>query len=140
MSLRRVSILLVLAAALGMAGYIHFGGEEDGAGGGAPIASVSLPGTLSAGAQLGRKTYDANCASCHGRSAAGQDGIGPPLVHVIYEPGHHGDESFQRAVAHGVRAHHWRFGDMPPVEDLSRRDVVAIVAYIRELQRANGIR
>ena len=136
MSLRRGPILLVLAAALGVAGYFHFGGGEDGAGGGAPIAS----GTLSARAQLGRKTYDANCTSCHGRNAAGQDGTAPPLVHVIYEPGHHGDESFQRAVARGVRAHHWRFGDMPPVEGLSRRDVVAIVAYVRELQQANGIR
>ena len=140
MSLRRVAILLVLAAALGVAGYFLFGGGEDGAGGGAPIASVSLPDTLSARAQLGRKTYDANCASCHGRNAAGQDGIAPPLVHIIYEPGHHGDESFQRAAARGVRAHHWRFGDMPPVEGLGRRDVAAIVAYVRELQRANGIR
>ena len=140
MSLRRGTILLVLAAALGMAGYFQFGGREDGAGSGAPIVSVSLPGTLSARAQLGRKTYDANCSSCHGRNAAGQDGIAPPLIHVIYEPAHHGDESFQRAVAYGVRAHHWRFGDMPPVEGLSRRDVAAIVVYIRELQRANGIR
>ncbi len=140
MSLRRGAILLVLAAALGVAGYFHFGGGEDGAGGGAPIASVSLPGTLSARAQAGQKTYDANCASCHGRNAAGQDGIAPPLVHIIYEPGHHGDESFQRAVARGVRAHHWRFGNMPPVEGLSRRDVAAVVAYVRELQRANGIR
>ena len=137
MSLRRVAILLVLAAAAA-AGYFYFGEGDDE--GGAPIASVSLPGTLSARAQAGRKTYDANCASCHGRDAAGQQGVAPPLVHVIYEPGHHGDESFQRAVARGVRAHHWRFGNMPPVEGLSRRDVAAIVAYVRELQRANGIR
>ena len=140
MSLRRGAILLVLAAALGVAGYFLFGEGEDGAGGGTPIASVSLPDTLSARAQAGQKTYDANCASCHGPNAAGQDGTAPPLVHVIYEPGHHGDESFQRAVARGVRAHHWRFGNMPPVEGLSRRDVAAIVAYVRELQRANGIR
>ncbi len=139
MSLRRGAILAVLAAALGVAGYFHFGGGQDGAGDGAPIAAVSLPDTFSARAQLGRETFDANCASCHGRNAAGQDGVGPPLVHVIYEPGHHGDESIQRAVAHGARSHHWRFGDMPPVEGLSRRDVAAIVAYIRELQRANGI-
>ena len=46
----------------------------------------------------------------------------------------------QRAVARGVRAHHWRFGDMPRVEGLTRGDVAAIVAYVRELQRANGIR
>ena len=104
------------------------------------MVSVTVPETLSARARLGLKTYEASCAACHGRNAAGQDGVAPPLVHVIDEPGHHGDESFQRAVARGVRAHHWRFGDMPPVEGLTRRDVAAVVAYVRELQRANGIR
>jgi hypothetical protein len=29
---------------------------------------------------------------------------------------------------------------MPPVEGLTRHDVGAIVAYVHELQRANGIR
>ena len=142
MSLRRGAILLVLAAAVGVAGYLYFGEDDnDGAEGvGPPIANVNVPGTLSAQADLGQKTYEANCASCHGPNAAGQKGVAPPLVHVNYEPGHHGDESFQRAVARGVRAHHWRFGDMPPVKGLTRRDVAAIVAYVRELQRANGIR
>ncbi len=140
MSLKRAAILLVLAVVLGAAGYLHFGGGGDTGGAGPPIVSVTVPATLSARGQLGRKTYDANCASCHGRNAAGQDGVAPPLVHIVYEPGHHGDESFQRAVARGVRAHHWRFGDMPPVEGLTRRDVAAVVAYVRELQRANGIR
>ena len=142
MSLRRGAILLVLAAAVGVAGYLYFGEDDnDGAEGVGPsIANVNVPGTLSARADLGQKTYEANCASCHGLNAAGQKGVAPPLVHVNYEPGHHGDESFQRAVVLGVRAHHWRFGDMPPVEGLSRRDVAGIVAYVRELQRANGIR
>ena len=140
MSLKRAAILLVLAAAVGVGGYLQFGGGKDGTSGGAPIASVTVPGSLSAWAQTGQKTYEANCASCHGRNAAGQDGVAPPLVHIIYEPSHHGDESFQRAVARGVRAHHWRFGNMPPVDGLTRRDVAAVVAYVRELQRANGIR
>ena len=140
MSLRRGAILLVLAAAVGLAGYLYFGDRNDSTGVGPPIASVSVPGTLSARARLGQKTYEANCASCHGRNAAGQEGVAPPLVHIIYEPGHHGDEAFQRAVARGVRSHHWRFGDMAPVEGLTRCDVAGIVAYIRELQRANGIR
>jgi len=39
----------------------------------------------------------------------------------------------------GVRAHHWSFGNMPAVEGLTRADVKMIIAYIRELQRANGI-
>ena len=43
------------------------------------------------------------------------------------------------ATALGVRAHHWSFGNMPAVEGLTRADVKMIVAYIRELQRANGI-
>ncbi|MDE0113304.1 MAG: cytochrome c [Albidovulum sp.] len=124
---------------MAIAVYVFFGDRDDSAGDGAPIALVRAPETLSARARLGQKKYDANCAACHGQNAAGQDGIAPPLVHVIYEPGHHGDESFQRAVAFGVPAHHWRFGDMPPVEGLTRSDVASIVAYIRELQRTNGI-
>ena len=140
MPLKRGVILLVLAAAIGVAGYVLLGTGEDGAGSGAPIASVNLPDRFSVRAQQGQKIYDANCAACHGANAAGRDGFGPPLVHVIYEPGHHGDESFQRAVAFGVPAHHWRFGDMRPVGGLDRHDVAAIVAYVRELQRANGIR
>jgi hypothetical protein len=61
------------------------------------------------------------------------------LVHIIYEPSHHGDESFQRAAAMGVQGHHWSFGNMPPVEGIASADVTMIVAYVRELQRANGI-
>ena len=103
------------------------------------LANVLLPDTLSQNAQIGQLAYDAKCAACHGVNAAGQDGVAPPLVHVIYEPSHHGDEAFQRAAAMGVRGHHWPFGDMPPVEGVTRGDVTMIIAYIRELQRANGI-
>ena len=103
------------------------------------LANVLLPNTLSQNAQIGQLAYEAKCAACHGANAAGQDGVAPPLVHVIYEPSHHGDEAFQRAAAVGVRGHHWPFGDMPPVEGVTRGDVTMIIAYIRELQRANGI-
>lgn len=104
------------------------------------LAQIDLPATLSQNAAIGKTAYDAKCATCHGDNAAGQDGVAPPLVHIIYEPSHHADESFQRAVSAGVRAHHWTFGDMPPVEGLTRGDVTMIVAYVRELQRENGIR
>ncbi len=106
---------------------------------GAPLVEVIVPEGFSQNAQLGRKGFEAVCASCHGVNAAGKDGFGPPLVHKIYEPNHHGDEAFQMAVARGVPAHHWRFGDMPPQQGLSRQDVAYITEYIRELQRANGI-
>jgi cytochrome c len=103
------------------------------------LANVLLPDTLSQNAQIGKLAFEIKCVSCHGTNAAGQAGVAPPLVHIIYEPNHHGDESFQRAAALGVRAHHWSFGNMPAVEGLTRTDVKMIVAYIRELQRANGI-
>jgi cytochrome c2 len=103
------------------------------------LADVLLPKILSQNAQIGKLGFEAKCATCHGLNAAGQDGVAPPLVHIIYEPTHHGDETFQRAVAVGVRGHHWPFGDMPPVEGIPRGDVTMIVAYVRELQRANGI-
>lgn len=106
---------------------------------GGALADVLVPETLSQNAQIGKLGYEARCAACHGANAAGQDGVAPPLVHIIYEPSHHGDEAFQRAAELGVQGHHWPFGDMPPVEGVTRGDVTMIVAYIRELQRANGI-
>ncbi|MBU2994345.1 cytochrome c [Octadecabacter sp. 1_MG-2023] len=106
---------------------------------GGALADVRVPETLSHNAQIGQLGYEAKCAACHGANAAGQDGVAPPLVHIIYEPSHHGDEAFQRAAELGVRGHHWPFGDMPPVEGVTRADVTMIIAYIRELQRANGI-
>ena len=101
--------------------------------------NVLLPDTLSQNAQIGKLAFEAKCTSCHGTNAAGRDGVAPPLVHIIYESNHHGDESFQRAVAMGVQAHHWSFGNMPAVEGLTRGDVKMIIKYIRELQRENGI-
>ncbi|MBY5932093.1 cytochrome c [Tateyamaria omphalii] len=103
------------------------------------LVDIVIPDTLSANAQIGKRGFEANCVACHGTNAVGQDGVAPPLVHIIYEPGHHADESFQRAVAMGVRGHHWPFGNMPPIEGLTRGDVTMITAYIRELQQANGI-
>lgn len=106
---------------------------------GDPIEVVQLPATLSSDATIGKRAFDINCASCHGANAAGQNGVAPPLVHKIYEPGHHSDESFQSAAKNGVRAHHWQFGNMPPVPGLTRADVKFIAQYVRELQRENGI-
>jgi mono/diheme cytochrome c family protein len=106
---------------------------------GAALVQIKLPETYSANAKIGKVAFEAKCASCHGDNAAGLDGVAPPLVHVIYEPSHHGDEAFQRAAELGVRGHHWPFGDMPPVAGVTRGDVAMIVAYIRELQGENGI-
>lgn len=106
---------------------------------GSPMVEVQVPDTLSGQAQIGQRGFEGLCAQCHGENAAGRQGIGPPLVHRIYEPSHHADAAFLLAAQNGVRAHHWSFGNMPPVEGVTRADVMAITAYVRELQRANGI-
>ena len=107
---------------------------------GAAMADVVIPAEFSAQARQGETYFNAACASCHGTNAAGKDGVAPPLVHRIYEPGHHGDMAFVLAARNGVRAHHWPFGNMPQVEQvLTDAELGAIVAYVRELQRANGI-
>ena len=103
------------------------------------LVSIDLPDVLSTQAQMGKRAFDAVCASCHGANAVGRDGMGPPLIHKIYEPSHHADFAFLRAVRTGVRAHHWSFGDMPAQEGLTDADVELVTQYIRELQRANGI-
>ena len=102
---------------------------------GAP--AVVVP-DLSTNARAGEQAFNANCALCHGPNASGT-GLGPPLVHKIYEPGHHQDFTIQSAVRNGVPAHHWQFGNMPPVPTVTDEDIPNIICYIRELQRANGI-
>lgn len=122
---------------------VHEDAMQDGVGShmgsGKAIAEVEVP-NLSPVASLGERLFIDNCAACHNTNAVGWEGLGPPLVHKIYEPSHHGDEAFQLAVKNGVRAHHWTFGDMASIEGLKRTDVEYIVMYVRELQRANGIK
>ncbi len=104
----------------------------------APEPVATADGELSDAAEAGKKLFIANCAQCHGRRADGTD-QGPPLVHQIYEPGHHGNASFVIAVTRGVRAHHWDFGNMPAVAGLSIDDIHQVICYVRELQVANDI-
>lgn len=99
-----------------------------------PGANPKVPAAL----MPGESKFNTNCARCHGEGARGTK-QGPPLVHKIYEPNHHGDAAFQRAVASGVRAHHWQFGDMPRIDGVTPQDVEQITQYIRWLQRQAGI-
>ena len=100
------------------------------------------PGLMPNAAQ-GKALFARNCASCHGADLQGVDQgekKGPPLLHKIYEPAHHGDVAFQLAVRHGVRAHHWPYGNMAPVPGLSPDEVAHITAYVRAEQRKVGIK
>ena len=124
-----VSALLVVAGAVAwQLGWL---------GGRSAMVSVRVP-ELSAVATIGQKAFDANCAGCHGARGSGTD-QGPPLIHDIYNPGHHADSAFYSAAKRGVGQHHWRFGNMPAQPRVSDSQMTAIIRYVRELQRANGI-
>ena len=91
----------------------------------------------------GNKLFAQHCAACHGMDLKGSDRgdkKGPPFLHKIYEPSHHGDAAFQLAAKNGVRAHHWPYGDMAPVTQVTPDDVAHITAYVRAEQRKVGIK
>jgi len=125
-----------LASGLLMLLWLHGcepGGRED-AGPRLPPPPDSVPAMLATGQRL----YLEHCVDCHGDHARGTPD-GPPLVHPVYRSSHHADVAFQLAVQRGVRAHHWRFGDMPPVPGVAAGDVREIVRYVRWLQVEAGI-
>lgn len=135
----RALIFTIVLVATALAIWWRLDGRGgDGAGAGAALAEVIVP-ELTAEESRGETLFNTNCATCHGVNAAGRGGKAPPLVHKIYEPNHHADAAFQLAVQNGVRDHHWGFGNMPPIEGISPKNVSQIAAYVRALQRANGI-
>ena len=120
-----------------LAGLAVFGWQIMAPTGHRASVDVTVP-ELSETAAAGQSLFAANCAACNGRNAASSDN-GPPLVHPIYNPGHHSDMAFYNTVRHGSRQHHWAFGDMPAQPQLSTDDTTMIIDYVRELQVANGI-
>jgi len=128
----KYAVLGVVLAGLGLAFSGYFNKSTQGV-----TVDVRVP-ELSSVAARGKVAFDANCAQCHGKNAAGTD-KGPPLIHNIYNPGHHGDQAFLIAAKRGVRRHHWPYGNMPPQPQVTNAELTSIVKYVRELQVANGI-
>ncbi len=122
-----LAVLAIVAASLLV--VMACGGEAESPVGGPQLSPI---------AQEGEAVYSRTCVLCHGAGAMGSD-TGPPLIHRLYNPGHHPDISFRNAVRDGVIAHHWEFGHMPAQPNVSDEDVEKIICYIRELQIAGGI-
>ncbi|HEY4485972.1 MAG TPA: cytochrome c [Nitrospiria bacterium] len=98
----------------------------------------SAPGVVPAEYAKGEAVFGRFCLGCHGQGAMGT-GRGPSFIQRVYEPSHHGDEAFYRAARMGVQAHHWSFGNMPPIAGVTDDELKEIVAYVRWLQRQAGI-
>lgn len=132
MNFKLLAALAVIITASYAAWTLFLGpGKADG-----KKVQINIP-DFSQVAQSGQIAFEENCAACHGVNAAGTDN-GPTFLHVIYKAGHHGDASFEAAAKRGVRAHHWHFGNMPPVDGITDAEIRWITKYVRELQAANG--
>lgn len=130
------SALLTLGAVNGVTGAVMHHGPA----GPVPVTTLIQNPKVPFKYALGLQAFRDKCAACHGQWAEGVADKGPPLVHPYYRPGHHSDAAFYRAAIFGVRSHHWSFGDMPPVADITKSDIVAIVRFIRWWQEQNGIK
>jgi mono/diheme cytochrome c family protein len=128
-----IVLLLLGSAAAGWAVLAPSIGDDPGV---AAVQVVVPP--LDGVARAGERIYAERCLSCHGPDATGSD-KGPPLVHVIYGPAQVGDAAFLAAVRRGVKQRHWTFGDMPQQPKTTDAEVQRVVAYVRALQRANGV-
>lgn len=100
--------------------------------------SCSGSGSSSTNAEAdGEAVYAKSCASCHGPDLRGTD-RGPSFFSQVYEPAHHPDDAFRAAITKGSPAHHWGFGDMPPVTGLGNDEIDAVIHYIRRQQERHG--
>ncbi len=85
----------------------------------------------------GATIYQARCASCLGEDLRGTD-MGPSQLSIVYEPNHHGDESYRSAIRNGAAQHHWTFGNMPAIEDITDDQIERVITYIRTQQQELG--
>lgn len=122
-----LSSIGTVLAAIGLAVGLAACGSDEAASG---VASSSS-------ADRGAQVYAQSCASCHGADLRGTD-KGPSHLSIVYEPNHHGDDSFRSAITNGAPQHHWNFGDMAPIGGLSDEDVEAVIAFIRAEQNRQG--
>lgn len=130
----KILIAGLLVGGVGIVGNNMMSGSRD-----AGLVDVKMPLEFSINAIEGQKLYNKNCLACHGDNGAGSD-QGPPLIHNIYNPGHHADFAFLKAVANGVQSHHWSFGNMPAQSHVKPHQTKKIIKFIREIQTQNGIR
>ena len=88
--------------------------------------------------ELGRVAFASDCAGCHGRLARGT-ARGPDLIRPEYGPAAVSDDRFRRAVRRGTPAVNGSAG-MPAVHGVPERRLGQMTVFLREMQRANGIR
>ncbi|HEV2387427.1 MAG TPA: cytochrome c [Candidatus Acidoferrales bacterium] len=85
-------------------------------------------------AKAGKAVYQKSCATCHGMNGEGKEAIAK-MLHTTMKPlgskevQDKSDAELKKAVTGGI-------GKMQPVKGLSEKQVNDVIAYVRELGRA----
>lgn len=87
----------------------------------------------------GRSAFERECAACHGPMGAGTDN-GPNLISARYGPAEMADDLIRSAVLNGVPQRTNAHPGMPALAHLDQRGTDSILRFLREVQRASGIR
>ena len=124
----KITLLLVITL---LTSPVTYANHSDG------HVDVTVTG-LTEQAKKGQIVFNTQCSECHGMNGSGTH-KGPPLIHDIYNPGHHSNRAFYAAIKSGVRQHHWPYGDMPPQKNIGFSDMALLIKFIRETQIKNGI-
>jgi len=85
----------------------------------------------------GKQLFAKYCSACHGTNAKGTK-QGPSLLHKMYNRHHHSDMTFYKAAQYGIYQHHWHFGNMPPVKNITPQQTGHIIKFIRVKQSTTG--
>jgi hypothetical protein len=57
------------------------------------------------------------------------------MLHLYYQPSHHGDQCFHSAALKGVRQHQRACGNIPSVERTTVKKMDSLVPYVRYYQK-----
>ena len=137
MKKRLVLPMIIAGVVLAVVAVVAFGGNSSPRDPMTGEREFDIPVQDPALVAEGESLYQARCAACHGSDLRGT-AVGPSQLSVVYQPGHHPDESYLHAVFNGAQAHHWNFGDMATVVGVTEIDMHRIIAFIRENQRIEG--
>jgi mono/diheme cytochrome c family protein len=88
--------------------------------------------------EIGRVVFAEECAGCHGRLARGTE-RGPDLIQPAYGPSFTSDARLRRAVREGVPGRDGGVA-MPANPHLAEYRLHRMITFLREMQRAKGIR
>ena len=87
----------------------------------------------------GRSIFNSTCATCHSVSLQGGS-MAPSMLQAAFAPAQLPDSAISQAIQNGVNDNRFGKGPMPAQPSVHPKDIPAVIAYIRWVQQANGIK